>query len=171
MHTVHCISHHMYFLTGDAWDIRLYLTMEGFCRESSRTCPTANPDVFALPPAYQSALQSKIQSVSRLRAAVKASFLDSSCKQEVQSVIQAYFKDWLKSSNNIRQVYDLARLERELARSHSRHKSRDRNGDSSRRRSSRTSDREGISSGGGSSHGGGSHTGMSPLSTSDSAPI
>lgn len=74
------------------------------CRESSRTCPTANPDVFALPPAYQSALQSKIQSVSRLRAAVKASFLDSSCKQEVQSVIQAYFKDWLKSSNNIRQV-------------------------------------------------------------------
>ena len=60
--------------------------------------------MFALPPAYQSALQSKIQSVSRLRAAVKASFLDSSCKQEVQSVIQAYFKDWLKSSNNIRQV-------------------------------------------------------------------
>lgn len=136
--------------------------------ESSRTCPTANPDVFALPPAYQSALQSKIQSVSRLRAAVKASFLDSSCKQEVQSVIQAYFKDWLKSSNNIRQVYDLARLERELARSHSRHKSRDRNGDSSRRRAR---ERERISSGGGSSHSGGSHTGMSPLSTSDSAPI
>lgn len=60
-----------------------------------------------------------------MRLAVKASFLDPDGKQEVQAVIQAYFKDWLKSSNNIRQVYDLARLERDHARSVSKHRHRD----------------------------------------------
>lgn len=77
----------------------------------------AHPDTFPLPKAYADALQGKIVRVANMRAAVKTSFLDSQCKQEVQAVIQAYFKDWLMSSNNIRQVYDLARLEREHSRS------------------------------------------------------
>ncbi len=38
--------------------------------------------------------------------------LDDGRKKELQSVIQAHFKDWLVSSGNMRQVYDLARMER-----------------------------------------------------------
>jgi hypothetical protein len=39
--------------------------------------------------------------------------LDDQRKRELQNVIQAYFKEWLLSSGNMRQVYDLARMERE----------------------------------------------------------
>ena len=39
--------------------------------------------------------------------------LDDSKKRELQSVIQSHFKEWLLSSGNMRQVYDLARMERE----------------------------------------------------------
>ena len=73
--------------------------------------------MFPFPTVYAEALQRKIVRVATMRSAVKTSFLDQNCKQEVQAVIQAYFKDWLMNSNNIRQVYDLARLEREHAKS------------------------------------------------------
>ena len=39
--------------------------------------------------------------------------LDDGRKRELQSVIQAYFKEWLTSTGTMRQVYDLARMERE----------------------------------------------------------
>lgn len=39
--------------------------------------------------------------------------LDEAKKKELQSVIQSYFKEWLVQSGNMRQVYDLARMERE----------------------------------------------------------
>jgi TBCC domain-containing protein 1 len=39
--------------------------------------------------------------------------LDDNKKRELQSVIQSHFKEWLLSSGNMRQVYDLARMERE----------------------------------------------------------
>lgn len=39
--------------------------------------------------------------------------LDEGRKRELQSVIQAYFKEWLTSTGTMRQVYDLARMERE----------------------------------------------------------
>ena len=39
--------------------------------------------------------------------------LDDARKRELQTVIQAHFKEWLHSSGNLRQVYDLARMERE----------------------------------------------------------
>jgi hypothetical protein len=96
------------------------------------------PDVFALPREYEEALKHKIKRVARMRAAVKTSFLDPSCKHEVQSVIQAFFKEWLKSTGNIRQVYDLARLEREHARgAGGSRKSGREHGDGARRRSSK----------------------------------
>lgn len=43
--------------------------------------------------------------------------LDDAKKRELQAVIQSYFKDWLMTSGNMRQVYDLARMEREEASS------------------------------------------------------
>lgn len=39
--------------------------------------------------------------------------LDEAKKRELQTVIQAYFKEWLNSTGLMRQVYDLARMERE----------------------------------------------------------
>ena len=32
-------------------------------------------------------------------------------RRELQAAIQAHFKDWLLTSGNMRQVYDLARIE------------------------------------------------------------
>ena len=94
-----------------------------------------------------------------MRLAVKASFLDPDGKQEVQAVIQAYFKDWLKSSNNIRQVYDLARLERDHARSVSKHRHRDGERRRSKGERSERSDRSITTSSslGDGSSGGGAH--------------
>lgn len=34
-------------------------------------------------------------------------------KREVQSIIQSYFREWLTSSGRMRQIYDLARLEKD----------------------------------------------------------
>jgi len=39
--------------------------------------------------------------------------LDEARKRELQTVIQAYFKEWLNSTGKLREVYDLARMERE----------------------------------------------------------
>ena len=41
--------------------------------------------------------------------------LDDGRKRELQAVIQSYFKDWLMGSGHMREVYDLARMEREDA--------------------------------------------------------
>ncbi len=41
--------------------------------------------------------------------------LDDGRKRELQNVIQVYFKDWLMGSGHMREVYDLARMEREDA--------------------------------------------------------
>ena len=38
--------------------------------------------------------------------------LDNATKRDLQTVIQAHFKEWLVASGNMRQVYDLARMER-----------------------------------------------------------
>lgn len=74
------------------------------------------PEPFPPPAVYAQALHATISRVSAMRTAAKASFMDSQGKQDVQNVIQAYFKEWLKSTNNLREVHDLTRLERAHAR-------------------------------------------------------
>jgi hypothetical protein len=54
------------------------------------------------------------QPTTALRAAAQAA-LDDGRKRELQNVIQVYFKDWLMGSGHMREVYDLARMEREDA--------------------------------------------------------
>eukprot|EP00873_Tetraselmis_striata_P027424 jgi/Tetstr1/447688/TSEL_035046.t1 len=71
------------------------------------------PGPFPLPPAYEQALSTKVQGVADLRQAVKSAVLEEQRKKELQAVIQAHFKEWLVNSGNMRQIYDLARLERE----------------------------------------------------------
>ena len=51
----------------------------------------------------------------RLVSTALQAALDDGKKRELQGVIQSYFKDWLMTSGNMRQVYDLARMEREEA--------------------------------------------------------
>ena len=55
-----------------------------------------------------------MQNYSSCSISVQAS-LDDAKKRELQGVIQSYFKDWLMASGNMRQVYDLARMERDEA--------------------------------------------------------
>lgn len=50
--------------------------------------------------------------MTELRLVVKDAALDEARRRELQAAIQAHFKDWLLTSGNMRQVYDLARIER-----------------------------------------------------------
>ncbi|KAI3435495.1 hypothetical protein D9Q98_001561 [Chlorella vulgaris] len=68
---------------------------------------------FALPPAYAAAWQHKMQGAADVRAAVKAAELEEGKKKELMGAIQAHFKDWLQATGSMRQVYDLARAERD----------------------------------------------------------
>jgi TBCC domain-containing protein 1 len=38
--------------------------------------------------------------------------LGEHARRELQATIQAFFREWLTSSGSMRQVYDLARIER-----------------------------------------------------------
>eukprot|EP00270_Netrium_digitus_P000515 TRINITY_DN10572_c0_g2_i1.p1 TRINITY_DN10572_c0_g2~~TRINITY_DN10572_c0_g2_i1.p1 ORF type:complete len:592 (+),score=129.10 TRINITY_DN10572_c0_g2_i1:85-1860(+) len=71
----------------------------------------SNP--FPLPKVYLTALQHKTKTVENLRQTLKTAVLEENRKRELTHVIQAHFKDWLLTSGNIRQVYDLARLDRD----------------------------------------------------------
>jgi hypothetical protein len=60
-----------------------------------------------------------------MRAALKTSSLDNQSKAEVQNVIQAYFKEWLRTTDNMREMHDLTRFERMYSREQARyHKER-----------------------------------------------
>lgn len=78
--------------------------------------------MFKPPKPYAQALQDKIARVARMRAALKTSSLDGASKAEVQNVIQAFFKEWLRTTNHMREMHDLTRFERlygrDAARSH-----------------------------------------------------
>lgn len=86
--------------------------------DSSSSMTQAPPGPFRLPPAYEEAKEHKVAAVADLRSAVKQAVLDDARKRELQAVIQAHFKEWLTQSGNMRQVYDLARMEREEASGH-----------------------------------------------------
>eukprot|EP00897_Mesotaenium_endlicherianum_P003018 jgi/Mesen1/2744/ME000169S01914 len=53
------------------------------------------------------------KTVEGLRQTLKTAVLEENKKKELTNVIQAHFKEWLFASGNIRQVYDLARLDRD----------------------------------------------------------
>ena len=74
------------------------------------TVTQANP--FAVPDAYVAALDAKVRAVAGLRGALRDARLDEHTKRELQATIQAHFKEWLLASGAMRQVYELARIER-----------------------------------------------------------
>ena len=70
----------------------------------------ANP--FAVPDAYVAALDAKVRAVAALRGALRDARLGEEKKRDLQATIQAHFKEWLLESGSMRQVYELARIER-----------------------------------------------------------
>jgi len=70
----------------------------------------ANP--FMVPLVYASALDDTVKRVMSLRAAVRDAALEESRRRELQATVQAFFKEWLVSTGQMRQVYDLLRMER-----------------------------------------------------------
>lgn len=51
--------------------------------------------------------------VAELRTAVRTADLPEGKKVELQAVVQAYFKEWLQVSGQMRQIQDIARVEKE----------------------------------------------------------
>jgi TBCC domain-containing protein 1 len=75
---------------------------------AGRAPTTANP--FPLPQAYAAATEAKVRRVGELQAAVREAALDEARRRELQAAIQAHFREWLVSSGNMRQIFDLSRL-------------------------------------------------------------
>lgn len=89
------------------------------CPESTKWSHNAEkpsplpPIPFPLPRDYQLALQAKFDIVHDLRVKVKHTLHEEARRRELQGVIQAYFREWLNSTNQFRQVHDLYKLEPE----------------------------------------------------------
>lgn len=62
------------------------------------------PFPFDLPEPFDSALQQQYSVVTDLRNRIRNSGLDDSRRNQLQAVIQSYFREWLHSSGAIRQV-------------------------------------------------------------------
>ena len=81
-----------------------------FYQTFSTKTTRANP--FAVPETYVAALDAKVRAVAALRGALRDARLGEEKKRDLQATIQAHFKEWLLESGCMRQVYELARIER-----------------------------------------------------------
>jgi TBCC domain-containing protein 1 len=62
------------------------------------------PLPFALPDAFDAALQQQYAVVTELRSRIRGSGLDEGRRNQLQGCIQSFFREWLHSSGAIRQV-------------------------------------------------------------------
>jgi len=72
--------------------------------------------VLPLPEEYAKALATQRDSVRALRRAIREMGLEEGQRKELQSAVQASFREWLATSGNLRQVTDLVRLQRESSK-------------------------------------------------------
>eukprot|EP00189_Rhodosorus_marinus_P007646 CAMPEP_0184752118 /NCGR_PEP_ID=MMETSP0315-20130426/43410_1 /TAXON_ID=101924 /ORGANISM="Rhodosorus marinus, Strain UTEX LB 2760" /LENGTH=478 /DNA_ID=CAMNT_0027231435 /DNA_START=318 /DNA_END=1754 /DNA_ORIENTATION=+ len=83
---------------------------------------TPAPQAAPLPPKYAEIIERRKAEVEGLRKAVRTAqskYTDDgkqegSSGQDLQSVVQEYFRDWLITSGNLRQINDLVKLEEEF---------------------------------------------------------
>ena len=75
-------------------------------------CAQSNPT--KLPTAFADALKKKQRAISDLKEQLVRLRADEATQREVQAVIEGQFKEWLATSGNIRQVYDLLRASSDL---------------------------------------------------------
>ena len=85
---------------------------QGGVNPGGQVRPPTQANPFAVPPEYVRALDAKVKAVASLRSALRDAGLDERSRRELQATIQAFFKEWLMTSGSMRQVYDLARIER-----------------------------------------------------------
>lgn len=62
------------------------------------------PWPFPLPAAFEHALEDKYSVVTEFKGRIKGSGLDDVKRNQLQNIIQAYFREWLHSSGHIRHV-------------------------------------------------------------------
>lgn len=70
------------------------------------------PCPFRLPHAYLEAWKARMKGVKNVKEAYKNTKLTDAQKQEFTSAVQSYFKEWLQSGGGMREVYDLAKVEK-----------------------------------------------------------
>lgn len=71
-----------------------------------------SPCPFRLPQDYLEAWKNRMSGVKNVKETYKNSMLSDSQKQDFTSAVQAYFKEWLQSGGGMREVYDLAKVEK-----------------------------------------------------------
>ncbi|KAA8491500.1 TBCC domain-containing protein 1 [Porphyridium purpureum] len=97
---------------------------------SDPVAPLYSLDGVPLPDDYKSALEAKTKNVEDLRAAMRAAQAERDAAAaaaagsdgaqshrggDIQAIVQEYFREWLVSSGNMRQIHDLVRLEQEFS--------------------------------------------------------
>ncbi|GAX83934.1 hypothetical protein CEUSTIGMA_g11358.t1 [Chlamydomonas eustigma] len=82
---------------------------------SSSSGGSASPAayLFPLPPDYDAAMQRKLSLTADMRQKFKQVGLPKEKERELNDAIQAHFREWLQSTNLLRQIYDLSNLERD----------------------------------------------------------
>jgi len=68
---------------------------------------------FPLPSEYVAAWEVKMAGVTTVRSAYREAALDDGRKREFMAAIQSHFKEWLQAGGGMREVYDLAKVEKE----------------------------------------------------------
>lgn len=71
---------------------------------------------FPMPAEYSAAWEQKMAGVAMVRSLYSKAGLTDGQKKEFMSVVQSHFKEWLQSGGGMREVYDLAKVEKEQSR-------------------------------------------------------
>lgn len=71
------------------------------------------PSPFPLPQQYVEAWNKRMDGVNTVRSAYRDAKLTGQQKKEFTSSVQAHFKEWLQSGGGMREVYDLAKVEKQ----------------------------------------------------------
>ncbi|KAF5834480.1 hypothetical protein DUNSADRAFT_8836 [Dunaliella salina] len=69
--------------------------------------------LFPLPTEYERVLLRKLSMTGELRHRFRQVGLSKEKERELNDTIQSHFKEWLSSSNMLRQIYDLSNLEKD----------------------------------------------------------
>lgn len=73
-----------------------------------------SPCPFPLPEHYLSAWKLRMDGINTVREAYREAKLTDAQKQEFTGAVQSHFKEWLQSGGGMREVYDLAKVEKQM---------------------------------------------------------
>ena len=70
------------------------------------------PCPFPLPQLYVDAWKSRMAGIALVKETYKQAKLSTEQNQAFTSAVQSYFKEWLQHGGGMREVYDLAKVEK-----------------------------------------------------------